>query len=84
MMVKLYALSTCPWCKKAKQYFDQKQISYEFIEVDLLEGEEEDKALKEVRFLVGDAVFPVTVIGEEIILGYKPDDFEEALEKDEK
>ncbi len=84
MMIKLYALSTCPWCKKAKQYFDLKQIPYECIEVDLLEGDEEEKAMREVRFLVGDAVFPVTVIGEEIILGYKPDDFEEALKKNEK
>ena len=82
-MVKLYALSTCPWCKKAKQYFVEKQISYESIDVDLLEEDEHEKAMKKLRYLVGDAVFPVTVIGEEIILGYKPDDFQEALEKNE-
>lgn len=81
-MVKLFGLSTCPWCKKAKHYFIQKQIPFEFIEVDTLEGEEQEKAVKEVRYLAGDAVFPVTVIGEEIILGYKPDDFEEALENE--
>jgi glutaredoxin len=81
-MVKLYALSTCPWCKKAKLFFTQKQIPFDFIEVDLLEGEEQENAVKEVRLLVGDAVFPVTVIGEEVILGFKPDDFDEALEND--
>lgn len=82
-MVKLYALSTCPWCKKARQYFTQKQIPFEFVEVDLLEEKEQDKTLQELRYLAGDAVFPLTVIGEEVILGYKPDDFEEALENDE-
>ncbi len=81
-MVKLYALSTCPWCKKAKSFFIQKQVPFECIEVDLLKGEEQEKAVKEVRFLAGDAVFPVTVIGEEVILGFKLDDFEEALEND--
>ncbi|MFX4262290.1 glutaredoxin family protein [Pelotomaculum propionicicum] len=81
-MVKLYALSTCPWCKKAKQFFTQKQIPYEFIEVDLLEEKEQDKTLQELRYLSGDALFPLTIIGEEVILGYKPDDFEEALKND--
>lgn len=78
-MIKVYALSTCPWCKKTKQFFTDKQIPYECIEVDLLEGKEQDKAMEEVRMLVGEAIFPVTVIGEEVILGFKPDDFEEAL-----
>lgn len=81
-MVKLYALSTCPWCKKAKLFFTEKQIPFDCIEVDLLEGEEQENAVKEVRMLVGDAVFPVTVIGEEVILGFKPDDFDEALKND--
>lgn len=78
-MVKLYALSSCPWCKKAKVYFTEKQIPFEFIEVDLLKGKEQEKAVEEVKKLVGDAVFPVTVIGGKAILGYKPNEFAEAL-----
>ena len=78
-MIKVYALSTCPWCKKTKQFFTSKQIPFEALEVDLLEGKEQDEAMEEVRMLVGEAIFPVTVIGEEVILGFKPDDFEEAL-----
>jgi glutaredoxin-like protein NrdH len=78
-MVKLYALSSCPWCKKAKVYFTEKQIPFECIEVDLLKGKEQEKAVEEVKKLVGDAVFPVTVIGDKVILGYKPNEFAEAL-----
>jgi glutaredoxin-like protein NrdH len=78
-MVKLYALSTCPWCKKAKVFFTEKQIPFECIEVDLLKGKEQEKAVEEVRKLVGDAIFPVTVIGDKKILGYKPEEFAEAL-----
>lgn len=81
-MVKLYALSNCPWCKKARQFFTNKQVPFECIEVDLLEGDERDKTVEEIRKLVGDAVFPVIIIGGEVILGYKPDDFAEALEND--
>jgi glutaredoxin-like protein NrdH len=78
-MVKLYALSSCPWCKKAKVYFTEKQIPFECIEVDLLKGKEQEEAVEEVKKLVGDAVFPVTVIGDKTILGYKPNEFAEAL-----
>jgi len=78
-MVKLYALSSCPWCKKAKVYFTEKQIPFECIEVDLLKGKEQEKAVEEVKKLVGDAVFPVTMIGDKAILGYKPNEFAEAL-----
>jgi glutaredoxin len=78
-MVKLYTLSTCPWCKKVKVYFTEKQIPYECIEVDLLKGKEQETAVEEVKKLVGDAVFPVTVIGGRAILGFKPEEFTEAL-----
>lgn len=81
-MVKLYALSTCPWCKKVKRFLDEKGVQYEHIDVDLAQEQEQKEALSEVERLTGARAFPVTVIGEKVIRGYKEDEFTEAL-KDE-
>ncbi len=80
-MVKVYALSTCPWCKKVKKYLDDKKVEYDAVDVDLVQGEEQQKALQEVEKLTGKRSFPVTVINEEVILGFKEDKIDEALEK---
>ncbi len=81
-MVKVYALSTCPWCKKVKNFLDNKNVEYDCIDVDLAQGEEQRKALEEVEKLTGSKSFPVTVIGEQIIRGYKEDELEEALKNE--
>lgn len=79
-MIKLYSLSTCPWCKKVKQFLDDRNVSYECVEVDLLAGEEQKQAVAEVERLTGQRSFPVTVIGETVIRGYKEEELERALE----
>jgi glutaredoxin-like protein NrdH len=81
-MVKVYSLSTCPWCKKVKKFLDEKEVQYDAVEVDLCQGDEQKQALAEVEKLTGHRAFPVTVIGETVIRGFKQDEIEEAL-KDE-
>jgi len=78
-MIKVYSLSTCPWCKKVKQLLDGKVAVYEVIDVDLAEGEEQRLALVEVEKLTGKRSFPVTVIGTTVIQGYKEEEIEKAL-----
>jgi glutaredoxin-like protein NrdH len=81
-MVKVYSLSTCPWCKKVKRLLDEKGIQYDAIDVDLAEGQEQKQALEEVEKLTGSRSFPVTVVGETVIRGFKEEEIVEAL-KDE-
>ncbi len=81
-MIKVYALSTCPWCKKVKKYLDDKNIQYDVIDVDLAQGEDQKKALEEVEKLTGKRSFPVTVINDEVIHGFKEDEFKEALKNE--
>ncbi|MBW6463682.1 MAG: glutaredoxin family protein [Dethiobacteria bacterium] len=81
-MVKVYSLSTCPWCKKVKKFLDEKSVQYDVVDVDLAQGDEQKQALAEVEKLTGHRAFPVTVIGEIVIRGFKQDELEEAL-KDE-
>ena len=81
-MIKVYALSTCPWCKKLKQFLDLKNIPYECVDVDTAEAGLQQAALKEVDRLAGERVFPITVVGGRVFKGYQPERIVEAL-KDE-
>ncbi|MDJ0828637.1 MAG: glutaredoxin domain-containing protein, partial [Desulfobacterales bacterium] len=38
--VKLYTLSTCSHCKSTKKLLAKCTVKYEFVDVDLLDGEE--------------------------------------------
>jgi len=82
-MVKVYSLSTCPWCKKVKKYLDDNNVQYDVIEVDLTKGEEQKKALEEVEKLTGKRSFPVTVINEKAITGFKQEEIDGALKNEE-
>ncbi len=81
-MVKVYSLSTCPWCKKVKQLLDDQNVQYDLVDVDLVQGEEQKKALEKVEELTGKRAFPVTVVNGTVIQGFKQEEIEGAL-KDE-
>ena len=80
-MVKVYALSTCPWCKKVKELLDDQEATYDAVDVDLLTGDEQKQVVKEVEDLSGGRTFPVTVINEEVIVGFKKEEIIEELKK---
>lgn len=79
MSVKVYALSTCPYCRMTKRYLDESGIAYELTEVDLLEGQEKDDTVAEVRRISGGASFPVVVIDDEVIVGFNKARIKELL-----
>lgn len=80
MAVKLYALSTCPYCRMTKRYLDENEVEYDITEVDLLEGQEKDDTVAEVRRISGGASFPVVVIGDEVIVGFNKVRIKELLD----
>ena len=81
MQVKLYALSTCPYCRMTRKFMDESDIEYELLEVDLLEGDERDTAVAEVREVSGGASFPVVTVDEEVIVGFNKKRLRELLLK---
>jgi glutaredoxin len=83
-MITLYALSTCPWCRKTKQLMAERGVDCRIVDVDLLDGEELEKALKEIDRLVANRSFPVVRIGDQVIQGFKPDLINEALDHEGK
>lgn len=77
--VKIYSLSTCSHCKTAKKFLGDCTIKYDFIDVDLLEGEERKSILEDVKKFNPRCSFPTIIIGEKVIVGYKEDEIKEAL-----
>lgn len=77
--VFVYALSTCPWCRKTKQWFTDSKVPFESVDVDQLTGDAQDTASDKAFQLSGGRRFPVTVINGEVVVGYAPDKFVEHL-----
>jgi glutaredoxin len=76
MEARLFALSTCPYCRMTKKYLDEHEVAYVLTEVDKLDGTTSDPdtpkgaAVAEVKELSGGTSFPVVVIGEEVVVGF--------------
>lgn len=70
MEIHLYALSTCPYCRMTKRYLDDHGVTYELTEVDLLEGDEKQAAIDEVKRLSGGTSFPVLVADDQVVVGF--------------
>ena len=63
--VTIYSTPTCPYCKRAKEYFSQKEIPYTDINV----AQDRDAA-KEMIQKSGQMGVPVITIDNEIIVGF--------------
>ena len=78
--VVLYALSTCVWCKKTKALLEELGVAYEYEDVDLLSGPEEEAAINEMKKHNPDCSFPMLVINDrKYIIGFKEDEIRGAL-----
>jgi glutaredoxin-like protein NrdH len=79
--VLLYALSTCIWCRRTKQFLKDNDIEYEYVDVDLASKEDKDEIRKNIQNRGGSLAFPITIIDDKkLINGYRVDDLREALE----
>ena len=78
--VFLYALSTCPWCRKAKQFFKENNIPFEYVYFDLADDGTQEKIREEMTRKIGRVTFPHVIIGEEIVVGWNPEKYRRLLE----
>jgi glutaredoxin len=54
-------------------------IKYDFVDVDLLQGEERAAILEDVKKFNPKCSFPTIVIGDQVIVGYRENEIKEAL-----
>ena len=78
--VSVYALSTCVWCKLTKQYLNENNVEYEFVDVDLLDDEDKDKVHQTVLSKGGALSYPTTIVDDKIVItGFRKDRLKEVL-----
>ena len=77
--VKVYALSTCPYCRRTKEFLKEHGIECDIVDVDLLKGKEQDDVLDEIERITGKQSFPVVLIGDEVIVGHNEEKLRKAL-----
>ncbi len=81
--VKVYALSTCGWCHKTLKWMEDNNVACDTVYVDKAEGSMKDEIMSEVRQFNPSRSFPTVVIdgGRKVVVGFKPDVFEEEILK---
>jgi glutaredoxin len=78
--VVLYALSTCGWCKKTRMLLEDLGVEFNYVYVDLTEGEERSKVIEDVQKWNPQLSFPTVVINnKDVIVGFKEDEIKEKL-----
>jgi glutaredoxin len=68
--VRLFTLSTCVWCKKTKALLKEMDVGYEYVDVDLLEGDERTKVMEELKAVNPRCSFPSLVVNGQCLVGY--------------
>lgn len=69
--IVMYGLSTCIWCKKTRQLLTDLGVDFDYVYVDLLSGNEEESAIREVKRFNPSVSFPTVIINDErAILGF--------------
>jgi glutaredoxin-like protein NrdH len=79
--VKLFALSTCAWCKKTRRLLEESGIAYDYEYVDLLQGNERDETMRILQRWNPNNSFPTLVINNKCIVGFKENEIREALNR---
>ncbi len=78
--VKFYGLSTCIWCRKTRQFLEDEKVAFDFVYVDLLEGDERETVKDEIRPWNPRVSFPTIVIDDaQCVIGFKTDELKQAL-----
>lgn len=67
--LKMLALSTCGFCKRAKAFLKEQGVSYSFVDVDTLEKDVRKQIRKDFAEVHGKTItYPTLLIGEEDLL----------------
>lgn len=78
--VKFYGLSTCIWCRKTREFLEEEEVAFDFVYVDLLQGDERDATKDEIRPWNQRVSFPTIVIDDaECVIGFKTDELKQVL-----
>lgn len=73
-IVVFYGLSTCPYCRRAKEFLEAHNVEFELHYVDQLAGEARDEVVRKVRELNPNISFPTILVQSgskrDVIIGF--------------
>lgn len=69
--ITIYSLSTCSRCKALIQWLEEINVRFKAVDVDLLEKDEKAEVMKTLKERSSIVAFPISVIGDRVIIGYK-------------
>ncbi len=72
--VVFYALSTCPGCRKARKFFEENNVEFEYTEYDSVDEERQARIRRDMD-ASGTPSFPWVKIGDKVIIGYSPESY---------
>ena len=78
--ILIYALSTCGWCSRAKDFLRENNVKFCYIDTDLLNSSDKEDAKKELEKWNPNRSFPTIVINNETaIVGFQKDKLTEVI-----
>ena len=80
--LKVYALSTCGFCKRALNYLRDNGVGFQYVYVDYLQDFQRSEVKKELKDEFGERpLFPFLVIDDtDYLIGFDEEEWEEKLE----
>jgi glutaredoxin len=76
----LFALSTCPHCRHARDFLDENGLAYRYVYVDQLEGPEQKSVVLETEKFNPNHTFPTLIIDDgDVVIGYRETEYKEKL-----
>lgn len=79
--VLIYALSTCGWCKRTKQFLKDNNIEHEYVDVDLCNEEDKERIRRDILNKGGSLSYPTIIVDDKIMItGFRKEKLKEVLE----
>ena len=76
----LFALSTCPHCRRARDFLNTNDVAYRYVYLDKLEGEQQKGVLEVADKYNPRRSFPTLVMDDEdALVGFSEADWKEKL-----
>lgn len=78
--VLVYTLSTCVWCRRAKEFLQQHAVAYEYVDVDITDRMAKHEIIQDILTRGGRLTYPTIIIDDNILIqGFHLDQLTEVL-----
>jgi len=63
--VLLYAISTCAWCRKTKEFLKINGVEYEYLDIDLCSDEDREEVRQDILNRGGRLSYPTVIVDDQ-------------------